>query len=146
MQTAISRKKASDKSGDMPTMVVPAASMTGLSRLTLAATIALGSKPFSATRLSISSTRTTQFLISIPDKDKNPRKDGNVNDRSVTKRLMTTPQTVIGTVNQMMMGCLSLPNSRIVTKNINPKVSGIIFPSVSRASELPSYSPPHSNA
>ena len=45
MQTAISKKKASDNKGDMPTMVVPAAKITGRKRLTLAAIIAYWVKP-----------------------------------------------------------------------------------------------------
>jgi len=50
MQTAISKKKASDNKGDMPTMVVPAAKITGRKRLTLAAIIASWVKPSSVTR------------------------------------------------------------------------------------------------
>ena len=50
MQTAISKKKASDNKGDMPTMVVPAAKITGRKRLTLAAIIASCVKPSSVTR------------------------------------------------------------------------------------------------
>ena len=134
MQTAISLKKASDSNGDIPMMVVPAANITGRRRLTQAATMDSRLMPSSSICLSISSTRTTQFLINIPDKLRNPKNDGKVNDKSVMSRLSTTPQTVIGTVNQITIDWRSLPNIKMVTKNINAKVTGILAPRVSLAS------------
>ena len=78
----------------------------------------------------------------MPAKLRKPREEGKVNDKSVMSRLTTTPQTVMGTVSQMISACLNRPNSRRVTKNIEPKVSGTLDPSIALAFSLLSTSPP----
>ena len=144
IDTAISRKKASVKRGDIPNMVVKAASITGLRRLKLAISSVKRLASPSDNLLSISSTRIIQFLINIPARLKIPRKDGNVNGRFVINNPVATPHRTIGTVSQITMGCFSDPNIKMVTKNIRQNARGIRSPNDSYAILLLSNSPPHS--
>ena len=128
IETAISRKKASVKSGDIPKMVVRAASITGLNLLKLAISKVARLASPSDNLLSISSTRIIQFFISIPARLKIPRKDGKVNGRFVINKPIATPHRTIGTVSQITMGCFSDPNIKIVTKNMRQKAKGMRSP------------------
>ena len=128
----------------MPKIVVSAASITGRRRLRLADIMVSSVGLSSAKRLSISSTRTMQFLINMPERLKIPSIEGNVSGRSVTNRPIATPQRVMGTVSQITMGCLRAPNIRTVIKNISAKAIGMRSPSDSLAILSFSNSPPHS--
>ena len=146
IDTAISRKKSSLKSGAMPTMVVPAASSTGRRRLTQADIKACWVRPSSAERRLISSTMITQFLIKMPTRLSRPSIAGKVKDKSVTKSPTKTPTIMSGTVIQVTSICRTLPNSISVAMIITSRAIGKREMTISLANFIDSYSPPHSSS
>ena len=84
----------------MPAMVVPEASKTGRSRLPQALLTLARVGPRSPVRLSISSTNTMQFLISMPARLRSPKDAGKVKGMDTSKRLRATPPMTMGTVSQ----------------------------------------------
>ena len=109
----------------MPAMVVPVASMTGRRRLTAPCTIVSKVAAPSFRRLSISSISTMQFLISIPERLRKPKKAGKVKVMSVASRPSTTPHTVMGTDSQITRVSLTRPNISRVISNITASAMGI---------------------
>ena len=85
------------------------------------------------------------FLISIPNKLKKPSNDIKPKGKSAINKPATTPTTAIGTISQIISGCLALPKSNTLIINITKKPNGRPCPKAACALRDDSNSPPHSS-